>query len=67
MATENIVLLACAAVLCTLHVAGGPLSGLFRKPPPKRRPVVRVAEDRPRATESATMTNGENEIISRAS
>jgi hypothetical protein len=67
MATENIVLLACAAVLCTLHVAGGPLSGLFRKPPPKRRPVVRVADDRPRAAEQATMTNGENEVISRAS
>jgi hypothetical protein len=67
MATENIVLLACAAVLCTLHVAGGPLSGLFRKPSPKRRPVVRVADDRPRGAEPATMTNGENEVISRAS
>jgi hypothetical protein len=31
MATENIVMLACAGVLCTLHVLGGPLSGLFRK------------------------------------
>jgi hypothetical protein len=30
MATENIVMLACAGVLCTLHVLGGPLGGLFR-------------------------------------
>ncbi len=37
MATENIVMLACAGVLCTLHIFGGPLSGLFRSPPSKRR------------------------------
>jgi hypothetical protein len=37
MATENIVMLACAGVLCTLHVLGGPLSGLFRSPASKRR------------------------------
>ena len=37
MATENIVMLACAGVLCTLHVLGGPLSGLFRAPASKRR------------------------------
>jgi hypothetical protein len=37
MATENIVMLACAGVLCTLHVLGGPLSGFFRSPAPKRR------------------------------
>jgi hypothetical protein len=37
MATENIVMLACAGVLCTLHVFGGPLSGLFRSPASKRR------------------------------
>ena len=37
MATENIVMLACAGVLCTLHVLGGPLSGLFRSPSSKRR------------------------------
>jgi len=37
MATENIVMLACAGVLCTLHVLGGPLSGLFRPPASKRR------------------------------
>jgi hypothetical protein len=78
MATENIVLLACAAVLCTLHVAGGPLSGLFRKPPPRRRTVVRGPDDRLRARAepesmpptvgtSAPMTNVENEVISRAS
>jgi hypothetical protein len=35
MATENIVMLACAGVLCTLHVLGGPLSGFFRSPPSK--------------------------------
>jgi hypothetical protein len=37
MATENIVMLACAGVLCTLHVFGGSLSGLFRSPANKRR------------------------------
>jgi hypothetical protein len=37
MATENIVMLACAGVLCTLHLLGGPLSGLFRPPGSKRR------------------------------
>ncbi len=37
MATENIVMLACAGVLCTLHLLGGPLSGLFRSLPSKRR------------------------------
>jgi hypothetical protein len=37
MATENIVMLACAGVLCTLHVLGGPLSGIFRSPPSKGR------------------------------
>jgi hypothetical protein len=30
-------MLACAGVLCTLHVLGGPLSGLFRSGSPKRR------------------------------
>jgi hypothetical protein len=78
MATENIVLLACAAVLCTLHIAGGPLSGLFRKPPPRRRTVPRVTDDRSRAraepesmppamTPGTPMTNVENEVVSRAS
>ena len=37
MATENIVMLACAGVLCTLHVLGGPLSGLFKSPARRRR------------------------------
>jgi len=37
MATENIVMLACAGVLCTLHVLGGPLSGLFRPAASKGR------------------------------
>jgi hypothetical protein len=37
MATENIVMLACAGVLCSLHLLGGPLSGLFRSPASKRR------------------------------
>ncbi len=32
MATENIVLLGSAAILCSLHLFGGPLSGLVRKP-----------------------------------
>ena len=36
MATENIVLLACAAALVTLHLVGGPLSGIWA--PEKRRP-----------------------------
>ncbi len=36
MATENIVMLACAGVLCTLHVLGGPLGGFFRTPPKDR-------------------------------
>ena len=36
MATENIVMLACAGVLCTLHIFGGSLSGLFRSPASKR-------------------------------
>ena len=31
MATENIILLGSAAVLCGLHVLGGPLSGLFAR------------------------------------
>jgi hypothetical protein len=75
MATENIVLLTCAAVLCTLHVAGGPLSGLFRKSSPRKRPVVReymapealgFTDERPRA-EPAPMTASDNEAISRAS
>jgi hypothetical protein len=43
MATENIVLLGSAVVLCTLHLLGGPLSGLVRKPRSERKsdaPVV---------------------------
>jgi hypothetical protein len=35
MATENIVLLACAAALVTLHLVGGPLSGAWA--PSKKR------------------------------
>ena len=76
MATENIVLLACAAVLCTLHVAGGPMSGLFRKSSPRKRPTVReymapeaplgFVDERARA-EPAPMTASDNEAISRAS
>jgi len=65
MATENIVLLACAAVLCTLHVAGGPVSGLFRKPAPLRR-APSATDDRPRA-EPAAMSKSETEGISGAS
>jgi hypothetical protein len=55
MATENIVMLACAGVLCTLHVLGGPLSGFFRSPPSKgsRRDIP--AED----DESPSMANAE--------
>jgi hypothetical protein len=38
MATENIVLLGSAVVLCGLHVFGGPLSGLLgRNARPKKR------------------------------
>lgn len=74
MATENIVLLACAAVLCTLHVAGGPLSGLFRKSSPRKRPVVReyMAPEAPlgftdERAEPAPITASDSEAISRAS
>ena len=66
MATENIVLLACAAVLCTLHVVGGPLSGVFRKPPPRKRAAGRAPADRT-AAESGSIGNAESEVISRAS
>jgi hypothetical protein len=37
MATENIVLLAFAALLGTLHLVGGPLSGIVRPSAPRRR------------------------------
>jgi hypothetical protein len=43
MATENIVLLGSAVVLCGLHVLGGPLSGLLgRNPRPKQRGTPEV-------------------------
>jgi hypothetical protein len=49
MATENIVMLACAGVLCTLHVLGGPLSGFFRSPPSKsgRRDIPSEDDENP--------------------
>jgi hypothetical protein len=56
MATENIVMLACAGVLCTLHVLGGPLSGLFRAPSSKRRDTER----------EATADDGENHSMASA-
>jgi hypothetical protein len=37
MATENIVLLGSAVILCTLHLIGGPLSGLVRRPRTTKR------------------------------
>jgi hypothetical protein len=46
MATENIVLLGSAVVLCGLHVFGGPLSGLLgRNARPKTRPKKRETEE----------------------
>jgi hypothetical protein len=64
MATENIVLLACATVLCTLHVVGGPLSGLFRSTPRRRysRPPPSIGH-----AEATVVPRAENEVISRAS
>ena len=56
MATENIVMLACAGVLCTLHVLGGPLSGLFRSPAPKRR---RAQDSSPSEGENRSMVSAE--------
>lgn len=56
MATENIVMLACAGVLCTLHVLGGPLSGLFRAQPKgqaRRDAPADVTEDENRSMASA--------------
>jgi hypothetical protein len=57
MATENIVMLACAGVLCTLHVLGGPLSGLFRSPPSKKRGMGR--ETSAGDSESRSMASAE--------
>jgi hypothetical protein len=56
MATENIVLLACAAALVTLHLVGGPLSGIWA--PEKRRPgrskrVIPQAQNSPAAPDDA--------------
>jgi hypothetical protein len=56
MATENIVMLACAGVLCTLHVLGGPLSGLFRSPASKRRGGEEAPAD---DDETRSMANAE--------
>jgi hypothetical protein len=56
MATENIVMLACAGVLCTLHVLGGPLSGLLRAPPKsrsRRNAPAEVSEGEDRSMASA--------------
>jgi hypothetical protein len=48
MATENIVLLAFAALLGTLHLVGGPLSGIVRPSAPrKRRGSPGPVEERP--------------------
>jgi hypothetical protein len=55
MATENIVLLACAAALVTLHLVGGPLSGIWA--PEKRRPT-RSKREIPQAQDSSEAPEG---------
>jgi hypothetical protein len=72
MATENIVLLACATVICGLHVVGGPLSGLFRPMPVSRRPRPSVHPIAPRDGRASTppdqaLPASQSEIVSRAS
>lgn len=49
MATENIVLLGSAVVLCTLHLLGGPLSGLVRRPRIERKSRVPVVAPQSRS------------------
>jgi hypothetical protein len=46
MATENIVLLACAAGLVTLHLLGGSLSGLVPRSRHRRRIKLSQSADR---------------------
>jgi hypothetical protein len=64
MATENIVLLACAAALVTLHLVGGPLSGIWA--PAKRRPErgKRVSPQAPSSPAASDETKVESNVRS---
>lgn len=64
MATENIVLLACAAALVTLHLVGGPLSGIWA--PEKRRPTrgKRVIPQAPNSPDEPEGDKGESNVRS---
>jgi hypothetical protein len=57
MATENIVMLACAAALVTLHVLGGSLAVLRPRVRRQRRESMPVSEPPP-----ATMSGVETEV-----
>jgi hypothetical protein len=55
MATENIVLLGSAVVLCGLHVFGGPLSGLLGRNARPKKPETEEVFARDSSTSKGEM------------